>query len=154
MKNFLEPIGAIAVGLLIVVILMVAYLVALLSWKNIFGSAERRRFKEGEPAERQPAPQNKNETLWRIKQMLAAIKAATDAAEENLAQIKSGITNLDTQIQQLNDQLGNTLSADDQAALDKVVADSAALAAAANAPAIPAPAPAPTRDTGTPTQSS
>jgi hypothetical protein len=64
------------------------------------------------------------------------------AAKTNasLAQIQTGIANLDTMIQNFQNSPG-TLSAADQAALDAISAQSAALATAANQ--IPTP-PAPT----------
>lgn len=57
--------------------------------------------------------------------------------EANFALIQTGITNLDAQIQALQNSPG-TLSPEDQAALDKLSADSAALAAAAASPVVPA----------------
>lgn len=74
------------------------------------------------------------------------MSAITDWAAQiqaALAQVQTGITALDAQIQALQNSPG-TLSPEDQAALDGISAASAALAASANAmPAPPAPVPAP-----------
>jgi hypothetical protein len=59
-----------------------------------------------------------------------AIAAASAKAEANFATIKAGILALDAQIQAFNNSPG-TISPADQATLDKIVADSATLAAAA-----------------------
>lgn len=61
--------------------------------------------------------------------------------ETNFASIKSGIQALDDKIVAFQNSPG-VLSPEDQAALDQIVADSAALATAANAvvpPVVPAP---------------
>ena len=80
--------------------------------------------------------------------IMSAITDYTDQVNANFAKIATGITSLDTAIQQLQTQLqsAGTLSASDAAALQAVVDQSAALATSANAPppAAPAPAPAPT----------
>lgn len=67
-------------------------------------------------------------TMSTISDTIAAFSAKVEA---NFATVKTGIAALDAQIQAFNNSPG-TLSASDQAALDKIVADSAALAAAAS----------------------
>jgi prophage DNA circulation protein len=76
------------------------------------------------------------------KNIMSAISDFQTQVEANFAAIKTGIANLDSQIQALQNSSG-TLSASDQAALTQISTDSAALAAAAAA-VVPTPAPTPT----------
>lgn len=69
------------------------------------------------------------------KQTMSAISDFSAKVEANFATIKTGIQNLDTQIQNFNP---TGISPADQALLDQITADSAALATAANAPVVPA----------------
>ena len=72
------------------------------------------------------------------------MSAVTDFAakvEANFASIKAGIQALDDKIVAFQNSPG-TLSASDQAALDQIVTDSAALATAANAVVPPVAPPA------------
>lgn len=66
-----------------------------------------------------------------------AIAAFAATVNANFDKVKTGIVNLDNQINAFNNSPG-TLSPDDQAALDAIVTASGALAEAANAPVVPA----------------
>jgi hypothetical protein len=65
------------------------------------------------------------------EQFMSAITDFSAKVESNFATIKTGIQALDDKITAFQNSPG-TLSATDQAALDAIVADSAALATAAN----------------------
>lgn len=67
-----------------------------------------------------------------------AVSAFAAKVEANFASIKTGIQALDDKITAFNNSPG-TLSAEDQAMLDGIVTDSAALATAANAIVPPVP---------------
>lgn len=70
-----------------------------------------------------------------------AIATFAATVNANFAKIQAGIAALDAQINAFNNSPG-TLSANDQAALDAIVAASGNLAAAAAAPVVPATPPA------------
>lgn len=78
-----------------------------------------------------------------IGKLMSAISDFAAKVDANFTAIQAGITNLDAQIQSLDAALATagSLSPADQALLDGVVAQSAALATAAAAPVTP-PAPA------------
>jgi outer membrane murein-binding lipoprotein Lpp len=81
--------------------------------------------------------------LWdRIKQterkIMSQITDAVTKLEADFAEVSNDITALASQIKALQDQIASGLSADDAAALAKVVADADALAAAAKAAVPPA----------------
>lgn len=67
---------------------------------------------------------------------MSAVSDFAAKVNANFAQIQAGIASLDAQIQAFQNSPG-TLSADDQAALDAISAQSATLAAAAQAPVTP-----------------
>jgi hypothetical protein len=71
-----------------------------------------------------------------VKNIMSAISDFADKVDANFAKIQSGITALDAEIQAFQNSPG-TLSPDDQARLDSIVAKSSALADAANAPVTP-----------------
>jgi hypothetical protein len=74
--------------------------------------------------------------------LMSAVTDFAAAVQANFAQIQTGITALDAQIQAFNNSPG-TLSASDQAALNAILASSATLATAANSVVSPVVPPAP-----------
>ena len=86
--------------------------------------------------------------LWKGIRTMSAVTDATTKILAYLDQSKAGVTNLDAKIVALSAQLSGKLPPEDQAALDAVVAASAALATQANTdplapPAEPPPSPPP-----------
>jgi PKD repeat protein len=93
---------------------------------EVMGQGLACRGSNGQPATKEDLEQLKD-------QIMSAITDFSAKVEANFAIIQTGITNLDAQIQALQNSPG-ILTPADQAALDKIAADSAALAAAASAP--------------------
>ena len=70
--------------------------------------------------------------MSKVTDFAAAVQTAFDAVNADLTKIKDGIAALDALIVAFQNSPG-TLSAEDQAALDKIQAESAALVATADA---------------------
>jgi len=72
----------------------------------------------------------------KVNHIMSQITDFAAAVDANFTKIQDGIASLDNQIQDLQASAG-TLAPADQAALDKIAAESAALATAASAPVTP-----------------